>query len=700
MLYGGSFPGLYNEGNVIQFGEPIKRIDTADHSTGELVLYPEEKTQIVTEPLLTTNIKPKAVLPVTVYQSKFIENQNIEYTQPNLNMQIPQYDDYYLNQYAESYSPNKGENKEEISIPSHQYVYSTLEQQPNYAVTKQNEPKYTEQNNQNNEPHGSQYSSIVLQPRGFSIDNNYHDSLRKLFFEHSVSDNTNVPTENVISYSTTPSPIKNDIESSTLYNVPYSTTSQPILDKNIESSTVYNIPYSTTPQPILHENIESTTNNNEQIIYISNVNPNVEVIPNGEKTIIQVPNTESLEYEKFQKNIAMNPILFNLMMYIKDNMPPTYKAKFESALKTYLQTPHYAQSSQQGYQIPREDNKNYLQNTFYNSEQLTQNNIPAVSEITEQNGNHEYRGDENNYDQNLQVKNIYYELDPAAYNSRQNQDTGTIFQVINENGNNLKTPNFYKPTDPNLYNQKSNFDVYSDDHNLHKVLRQRDNYPSGSTTTDFIWNAGDPTAPRDLETLVRQINITCAYFRFNETNDFTERDQDPHIWNAGDHTALRPEEELIKSINVTCDNFINDYLNNFTSGINLWQYCSQCLYGKNDQDVDIINKEIVLDENGRQAELFYNANQQNQYTGQYNSNLSTNQNSKVEPLVNQHTYEDGRSNDEIARIVKVYKQDGETVLSDSNKNNAFTSSEQINGPLRSLINMINAYAKQGNSEMF
>lgn len=254
----------------------------------------------------------------------------------------------------------------------------------------------------------------------------------------------------------------------------------------------------------------------------------------------------------------------------------------------------------------------------------------------------EYRGDPNNYDANNNQRRVYYELDLAGYqgnyhnnyqrdtNSQQQGKDGTVFAVNNENGHNLQTPNFYQPIHPNQYpnNPFPNYDQSN----------------GASNNEQFIWNAGDYSAPLDPEgnILVRQLNQTCASFRFNTTNDYEQKDQDVHIWNSGDYTALRAEEQLIRSVNVTCDNFTNDYTNNFTSGFSLWQYCSQCLHS-DAQDVNNVQTEVIIGPDGQKHEFTYSKTQEDQI---YNSNVNGGSEN--------YNYEDPRSNAEIAGIVKVY----------------------------------------------
>lgn len=140
-------------------------------------------------------------------------------------------------------------------------------------------------------------------------------------------------------------------------------------------------------------------------------------------------------------------------------------------------------------------------------------------------------------------------------------------------------------------------------------------FPSGATS-ETIYNAGDPTADREQEELVRQLNETCVYFRFNETIEGTEDGTKDNIFNAGDYTAQREEEELIRSTNVTCLNFTADASTNFASGFTLAQYCSQCL--QNDTDTDEYNANVSdnnyqLTKNSQINDNAYVQNEENRY---------------------------------------------------------------------------------------
>lgn len=346
------------------------------------------------------------------------------------------------------------------------------------------------------------------------------------------------------------------------------------------------------------------------------------------------------------------------------------------------------QTQQNGYVNNEPNYQNGNAAGYANSEQQPQiqdrydSVTPQVGVKLEQ----DFRGDPENYDHNDNARKIYYELDPAAYqtnfdhlmqrdtNTQQQGSEGTILKVSNENGHNLNTPNFYQPVDPNMYNNKFIPNQFFNDQT------------GGATNNDFIWNAGDYTAPRDPEILVRQLNQTCASFRFNETNEYEERDQDPHIWNSGDYTALRAEEQLIRSVNVTCDNFTNDYMSNFTSGFSLWHYCSQCL-NTDAQDVNIVEKKIIIDENGNPREFIYSRTQQEQI---YNSEANPDGQGAQQQIYNSegqgdYTYADPRSNGEIAGIVKVINPDYKTPDAYPDK-----PERQLNANLAALLNKFNS----------
>lgn len=679
-LYGAHYPGLFNEQTVPQFGHPEENVHLApeQHQLIEHVPAINAEIAIPTVPVnqphyvgqTDEETQPKLPLPITVYQSKLLDVQSRQNDEPQLHPE-----QYYLSQYAGNYGSNTEDepaiNHEDsrnvqLANPEIANTYSTLHYQPEYVEIKQESlPQHIVKNilDQYNGGHGEERGSLLLQPRGFSLP---HANVPKGYEQEPQVHVT--PKQNVVYVTSTPTPNVN-VESSTVAAIPYSTTENYYVQ-------------STTPSPIQNEYHEH------------DVQPNVQVSPNGENLIKHEDETaQHREIVDTEKNLALNPILMNLMLYIKDHMPPVYKDRFETVMKPYFPVPTTPKS------IPVVNNEvivsttasppvavtqNYAHNPFLNGEfqASTLRSHPQEEYVNQaisyeqQLPQQEYRGDNNYNDQNS--RKIYYELDPAAYQQHaQSKAADTVFQVVNENGYDLKTPNFYKPTDPNMYN--GYHQVYQNAYPEIQYRANIDNVPSG-TDNDFIYNAGDYTAPREPEVLVRQLNATCAYFRFNQTNDFEERDQDPHIWNSGDYTALRAEEELIRSVNITCDNFTKDALNNFTSGISLRQYCSQCLYGNVDRDVNILNKEVISNEDGRQVELYYNANNQEGTSGNVYRNTYVPQ--------EQRSYEDNRSNAEIAGLIPEYQ------ISTAKPSIEYNSEANLNPNILALIKRLNLAQSQ------
>lgn len=395
---------------------------------------------------------------------------------------------------------------------------------------------------------------------------------------------------------------------------------------------------STTPIPVTH--VDSRTGHQAY--------PNNPFL-NGEVQLDTNHNLNQAQGQPSKQDYAQNPYVTGEVKvgqispdYLVPGVTPT------PDYSSYSQQQNAAYQNQQIHQTNDAPQYNYnnLGNIAIAQDRSGQDYINLQHQIHAKLGQ-DFRGDPNNYDENNNARKVYYELDPAAYqggyhqhlqrnaNSQQQGKDGTVFAVTNQNGQSLQTPNFYQPIDPNMYPKN--------------LLALNPNYQSdqasGATNNGYIWNAGDYSAPREPEILVRQLNQTCASFRFNTTNEYEQRDQDISIWNSGDYSALRPQEELIRSVNITCDNFTNDYTNNFTSGFSLWQYCSQCL-NRDAQDVTSVQREVVIGPDGEQREFIYSKAQQEQI---YNSNANGDGSN--------YNYEDPRSNAEIAGIVKVYNPD-------------------------------------------
>lgn len=779
-LYGAHRPGLYNEGNVVQFGQP-HQVAISPQPHPEYDRSSENNQYFLNQ---YAGHYQSSDVPQELHQGVHLSEQTHSTLQPyqqDHNVQIqnsystlqhqPNYDDYRVehresnlpqhvidninNQYGGADQANlepRGfahhfENNADIAqtinalqetghnqqvfvsstepsahhIPQDHHIGYISSTAPNIQHVQQNYVSSTPspiQHNYVSSPSPIEHNYVSSSS---PVEHNYVSSTPSPI-EHNYVSSTPSPIQH--NYVSSPAPIQHNYVSSTesplqqnyvsssqapLQHEDYVSSTVPTVQQNYVTSTESPVGYvSSTPAPIAYQNGYAQ----------QNYPTDVQIIPNGHNSIPeQVPN---IQVTTPKSNI--NPLLMNLMNYLKNNMPTQYKDRFESMFQPFINTPvgkiapvfnegfssttpgsipvspvvsvtqnpipayvtdpnlhglvntddpeaskkDYAQNPYLTGEVrvgqispdylaagvtptPDYNNNPPLQNGGYQQQQLHQTvdaqynyqNLGQVAQDRSDQGyehlQQDYRGDSNNYDNNNNARKVYYELDPAAYESRYHQNVqrdtssqqqgrdGSVFVVRNENGRNLQTPNFYQPMNPNAYPDNPNPYLNYDQ-------------AGGATNNDFIWNAGDYTAPRDPEILVRQLNQTCASFRFNTTNDYEQKDQDAHIWNSGDYTALRAEEQLIRSINITCDNFTNDYTNNFTSGFSLWHYCSQCL-NSDAQDVNEVQREVIVGLDGQPQEFIYSKSQVEQIA---NSNPQ-----------NDYSYQDQRSNGEIAGLVKV-----------------------------------------------